>query len=144
MSRITGTWKLVSMEGVDRLSPSVDQFMELTKDEISEGVYKAKFTNFQEEFCDWVTYESGDSLYSTVGSWKFTTKEDYFVEGCGIGEDSRNKQGLDLNMDNGLYAIERWKILELRNDKLKLINNVCLDNSCFYIHNRILIFEKVD
>ena len=33
-SRITGKWKLKSIEGVPRLHPEIDQYMELTKENI--------------------------------------------------------------------------------------------------------------
>ncbi len=142
MNRITGKWKLVSMEGVPRLNPEIDQFMELTGEKISEGVYKAKFTNYQEDFgC--LPDTSGESLFTTNGCWRFF--DGAFGSACNIGEYLDKNEGIVLIIDtmNSNFIGEKWKILRLTNKELIIRNNVCIDNPCaFYWNNRTLIFEK--
>ncbi|MGI6320499.1 MAG: hypothetical protein ACOXZK_05975 [Bacteroidales bacterium] len=120
MSRITGKWKLVSMEGVPRLNPEIDQYMELTKEKISDGVYKAKFTNFQWRICD---NQSNDtnivSLFTSEGSWAFQSVS--FFTGTDY-EDLADNEGLDITIDSiqNFYHVLRWKITRLTNKELIL------------------------
>ncbi len=142
MNRITGKWRLMSLEGVDRLNPSVEQYMELTKDEISDGVYIANFTNFQEEFgC--LPDTTGEALFTAGGSWQFF--DGAFGSACNIGEYLDKNEGLVLIIDtnSNSFVGEKWKILRLTNKELKIVNNVCIDDPClFYWNNRTLTFEK--
>ncbi len=143
MKRITGKWRLVSMEGVTRLNPSVEQYMELTKNGISDGVYRAYFTNFQEEFCSILPDTVGEALYTAEGTWEFS--DGAFGSACNIGEYLDKKEGLGLSIDAGsnIMVGEKWKILRLTNKELKIVNNICIDDPClFYWNNRTLTFEK--
>jgi hypothetical protein len=125
-SRITGKWRLVSMEGemkdgspIVRLQPEIDQFIEFTKEEvpsITEGefLHKVYYTNFQEEY---QYIENGlsyfdDTLFTLIGSW-------WFIEW------DKKKDGLYSTMeDSGSKNpyVTSWKILKLTNSELKLIN----------------------
>ncbi len=143
MNRITGKWKLVSIEGVPRLHPEIDQYMEFTDEEISDGVYKAKFTNFQEEFCSILPDTSGEALFTADGTWEFYSGS--FGAACNIGEylDEQEGLGLSINKSSNIMVGDGWKILRLTNKELKIRNNVCIDDPCaFYWNNRTLIFEK--
>ena len=143
MNRITGKWRLVSMEGVERLNPKVEQYMILTKDEIYDGNYKARFINFQEE-----TGCSGEDLFTKDGYWRF---DDRAVGGstC-LGEELDKKEGLilviELKQTNPSeekhYIGEGWKILKLTNKELKIINNINDEPCSFYGRSRTLTFEK--
>ncbi|NLP20910.1 MAG: hypothetical protein GX378_09150 [Bacteroidales bacterium] len=149
MNRITGKWRLVSMKGVERLNPEFEQYMILTKDEIYDGNYKASFINFQEE-TGCITYDSvGVELYTKDGYWRFFDEE--FGVFCSVGEYLDKKEGLVLVIElkqNSFpgeknYIGDRWKILKLTNNELKIVNNVCIMESCiFYDNNRTLTFEK--
>ena len=150
MNRITGKWRLVSMEGVERLNPEVEQYMILTKDPAYDDYYKASFINFQEE-TGCVSRDSvGVDLFTADGYWQFFDEE--FGAGCNIGEYLDKKEGLFLIVElknNTYYAGEkkyigdRWKILRLTNKELKIVNNVCIMTPCiFYDNNRTLTFEK--
>ena len=143
MSRITGKWKLVSMEGVPRLHPEKDQNKELTKEKISDGVYKAKFTNFQDDYCSFSPPTRGEALFTADGTWKFYSGA--FFGGCSIGEYLDENEGLDIsiNESSNIKVEERWKILRLTNKELKIRNNVCVDDFCdFYWNVRTLTFKK--
>ncbi len=136
-SRITGKWKLVSMEGVPRLHPEVDQYMELTKEKIDGEKYKAVFTNFQEAFCSYDTI-SCDSLFNEVGYWCF------FNGIWGDGEEVlSDKEGLKLVIidEPDKSAQTAWKILELTNKKLVIISPISY-YACYYHTQRTLTFEK--
>jgi len=147
MSRITGKWRLVSQKGVPRLHPEVDQYMELTKDEISDGVYEAYFTNFQQDFC----FGGTDSLFTCSGTWNFVDDGSVFG-GCDIIEYFENKEGLTTNMlcDTPLHidALSTWKIERLTNKELIILTAYCADfGGChydwmFYLY-REMTFEKV-
>ena len=143
MNRITGKWRLVSMEGVERLNPEVEQYMILTKDEIYDGNYKASFINFQEE-TGCITYDSvGVELYTKDGYWRFF--DGAFGSSCNIGEYLDKNEGLVLIIDTtiGSCASDSWKILKLTNKELKIVNNVCEMIPCtFYWNDRTLTFEK--
>ncbi|MGI6320497.1 MAG: hypothetical protein ACOXZK_05965 [Bacteroidales bacterium] len=141
MSRITGKWKLVSIEGVPRLNPEIDQYMELTKEKISDGVYKAKFTNFQEEFgCLGDTL--GEALFTDDGCWQFFSGA--FGAGCNIGENLKENGGLitEIFSNEQQYVGTKWKILRLTDKELKIKNNICLDEYAYYRYPRTLTFKK--
>jgi hypothetical protein len=149
MNRITGKWRLVSMEGVERLNPEVEQYMILTKDEIYDGNYKASFINFQEETGCINRDSVGVELFTKDGYWRFFDEE--FGAACNIGEYLDKKEGLVLvielkndSISRGKnYIGDRWKILKLTNKELKIVNNVCIMTPCiFYDNNRTLTFEK--
>ncbi len=142
MNRITGKWKLVSIEGVPRLHPEIDQFMELTDEEISDGVYKAKFINFQEEFgCIGDTV--GEALFTDEGEWHFFSGA--FGAGCSIGEELMENEGLitEILSSGQQFVGTRWKILRLTNKELKIQNNICVNDMCAYYRDpRTLTFKK--
>ncbi|GAB4261227.1 MAG: hypothetical protein Kow0079_17820 [Vicingaceae bacterium] len=142
INRITGKWRLVSIEGVPRLNPSVEQYMELTKESLGEGKYKAYFTNFQEEFCSYSPDSTGEALFTADGFWLFS--DGAFGAACNIGEYLKKNEGLGLaiNAGSNMMVGEFWKILRLSNNELKIINNVCVEDACYYMNNRTLIFEK--
>ena len=137
LSRITGKWKLKSIEGVPRLHPEIDQYMELTKDNINSKKYKAVFTNFQESFCSNDTVTS-DSLFNEIGYW-------YFFDGLWGNnyEYLSDKEGLRLGIfdEHSNSATTAWKILRLKNKELILISPVS-QYSCYYNSQRKLIFNK--
>ena len=148
MNRITGKWRLVSMEGVERLNPEVEQYMILTKDEIYDGNYKARFINFQEETGCINRDSVGVELYTKDGYWRFFDEE---FGGCNIIEYLDKNEGLVLVIELKLnsfpgeknYIGDRWKILKLTNKELKIVNDVCIEYPCiFYQNRRILTFEK--
>tara|TARA_Y100000589_G_scaffold132495_1_gene126419 strand:+ start:87644 stop:88183 length:540 start_codon:yes stop_codon:yes gene_type:complete len=142
-NRITGKWRLVSIEGVPRLNPGVEQYMELTKEPLGDGKYKAYFTNFQEEFCSFSPDSTGEALFTSDGFWKFS--DGAFGAACNIGEYLKKNEGLGLGINAGsnMMVGEKWKILRLTNKELKIINNVCINDPCaYYLNNRTLIFEK--
>ncbi len=142
MNRITGKWKLVSIEGVPRLHPEIDQYMELTDEKISDVVYKAKFINFQEEFgCFPDTV--GEALYTEEGDWQFFSGA--FGAGCGIGEELKESEGVAIYIysDQQCFIGTKWKILRLTNKELKIRNNVCINDSYkYYRLPRTLTFKK--
>ena len=113
MNRITGKWRLVSMEGVERLNPEVEQYMILTKDEIYDGNYKASFINFQEKTGNVFSNTVEEDLFTTDGYWRFF--DGSFGSGCNIGEYLDKNEGLTLFVDTtiGSCARDRWKILRL-------------------------------
>ncbi len=137
-SRITGKWKLVSIEGVPRLHPEVDQYMELTKEKIDGEKYKAIFTNFQDEYCLGDT-ATGDSLFNEIGYWCFF--------GGGIWGDNEevlsDKEGLKLVIIDtpDKWAMTSWKILKLTNKELTIISPIS-EFYCYYHTQRKLTFEK--
>ncbi|KAF5031342.1 hypothetical protein DSECCO2_628710 [anaerobic digester metagenome] len=154
-SRITGKWRLVSMEGVERLNPEVEQYMELTKEELSEGVYRAEFTNFQEEvcLCDSNNNPALTEFFFTInGTWTFIgPSEDYYD----FEDESfltRGKQGLKIEASNGNYYFTSvWKILRLEKKELiiKTLGYVQNDTDpCWFVDNPMrsfpvkLTFEK--
>ena len=131
MNRITGKWRLVEMEGVERLHPEVEQYMELTKGDV------AIFTNFQDEYC--TTLPFSDTLYTGEGRWHLIGGK--FGGACNpasLGEELQEKEGLLLVA----MTVEKWKILRLTNEELEIVNDVCVDEACFYATNRRLKFEK--
>jgi hypothetical protein len=144
INRITGKWRLVSMEGVPRLNPSVEQYIELTKEEISDKVYRAYFTNFQDEDCTSVPF--GETLYTEIGTWAFVDGK--FGGGCNnatLGEELKKKEGLGLliyDKNNTIITGDKWKILRLTNEELVIINDVCVNENCYYGSSRKLTFEK--
>ena len=147
--RITGKWKLVSMEGAERIQPEVDQYMELTKEKVENSssfygvyenynLYKAHFTNFQVNYCNMNgSWNDTAEFVSGEGAWQFYGHTDFnYVD--------------FLEKKEGLYLIgvlyERCKILQLKNKQIKI---VALYHECFYIPDnapslRTLTFEKVD
>ncbi len=149
MNRITGKWRLVSMKGVERLNPEVEQYMILTKDEIYDGNYKASFINFQEETGCITSDSVGVELYTKDGYWRFFDEE--FGVFCSVGEYLDKKEGLVLVIElkqNSFpgeknYIGDSLKILKLTNKELKIVNNVCDMRPCtFYWNDRTLTFEK--
>jgi len=146
MNRITGKWRLVSMEGVPRLNPDVEQYIELSKEEALDGCYKATFVNFQEEFC--TPDSTNEALFTSKGKWTFFDGDYGFA--CNITEELEKKEGLRLYVDTlkdnkwegNEWVGSAWKIFKLTNKELKIGNGVCLDNACFYMFGRTLIFEK--
>jgi hypothetical protein len=52
--RLTNQWKLTTIKKGESSAPdstvTITHLLELTKDEVSDGVYRAHFTSFQEEF----------------------------------------------------------------------------------------------
>lgn len=158
MSRITGKWKLVSMTGIDRKSPHLDQYMELTKNDkgpvggnSKEHLYEAKFYNFQEQYWSYADssgdYTYGDSLWTNTGIWNFF--EGKFTVGsdvCYYNQELERREGLKLHIYNSPYLNSgmTWKILRLTNKSLKLQNGTCNQNGFrdFYEKSRILEFEK--
>ena len=142
MNRITGKWRLVSMEGVERLNPEVEQYMILTKDPGYDDYYKVNFINFQEK-TGYVNGIKGEDLFTADGYWQFFDEE--FWSACNIGEYLDKNEGLVLIIDTtiGSCARDSWKILKLTNKELKIVNNVCVMTPCiFYDNNRTLTFEK--
>ena len=133
-SRITGKWKLVSIEGVPRLHPEVDQYMELTKEKIDGEKYKAVFTNFQEQWGN-----TKDTLFTCEGYWKFN---DGPYGGCAFVEDLDKKEGLTLILqtDSGSTGVT-WKIKRLTNKELIITHIPCIDLE-YYRNVRTLTFEK--
>ncbi|MBU0764439.1 MAG: hypothetical protein KJ607_06370 [Bacteroidetes bacterium] len=139
MSRITGKWRLVSMEGVPRLNSEVEQYMELTKDEISDGVYEIYYTNFQEQFCP----GDKDSLFTCSGTWRFF---DGAYGACDIMEYLEKKEGLFTTMsccdslDTIIDTRNSWKIKRLSNKELIIRAEYCSDFvlSCYY--NSMFLF----
>jgi hypothetical protein len=144
MNRITGKWSLVSMEGVERLNPEIEQYMILTNDKIYHNYYyyyKASFINFQEEMC--INKDSvGEALFTADGYWRFF--DGAFGAACNIGEYLDKNEGLSLIINSNKGSLgDRWKILKLTNKELKIVNNVCIMDHCaFYWTDRILTFEK--
>ena len=147
-SRITGKWRLVSMEGemkdgspIVRLQPELDQFMELTKDPGDPSTtsivwYRVNYTNFQEGH-----FGGSDSLFTTTGNWYFD--EWTFAKQCETGEELKKDEGLVTTFkDMGFYQTPiggSWKILKLKNNELKL-HDKCGN---FVYGERTLTFEKV-
>jgi len=155
MNRITGRWRLVSMEGVERLNPNTEQYMELTKDEISEGYYKVSFTNFQGEVCfidSNNNHALTEMLFTTEGTWTFLgPSESYYT--C---EDNsvlyNERQGLSIGASSGNYHFGgNWEISRLTNKEL-IIKAMCYDQNdtdpCALVSNpmrhspAMLTFEK--
>jgi len=142
MNRITGKWRLVSMEGVERLNPEVEQYMILTKDPAYDDYYKASFINFQEK-TGYAYGSIGEGLLTADGYWRFF--DGAFGSSCNIGEYLDKNEGLVLIIDTtiGSCASDSWKILKLTNKELKIVNNVCEMIPCtFYWNDRTLTFEK--
>ncbi len=142
MNRITGKWRLVSMEGVERLNPEVEQYMILTKDPAYDYYYKANFINFQEK-TGYAHGSIGEGLLTADGYWRFY--DGAFGSSCNIGEYLDKYEGIDLIVDTAIRscARDRWKILRLTNKELKIVNNVCIEHPCvYYWSDRTLTFEK--
>jgi len=137
-SRITGKWRLVSMEGVERLNPEVEQYMELTKEEISEGVYRAEFTNFQETDCE-LPDTIRQELFTSSGTWSFNST---YFSGCDYYEDLDENEGLDIKIYSIDHLTVRWKILKLTNKELDVYFMGCWESPC-YGTSKTLCFEKV-
>jgi hypothetical protein len=143
-SRITGKWRLVSMEGlmadgspIERIHPEVDQYLELTKEEkpslTNHKVYTAYFTDFQEEYL-YVENETAffdDTLFTTKGSWWFTEwdkKNDGLLAPLGADVQGRSPK------------VDTWKILRLTGKEFKITN---YRNGPLY-GSRTLTFEKIN
>jgi hypothetical protein len=117
LNRITGKWKLKSMEGVTRINPEIDQYMELTKENIEgdKNKYIAYFVNFQERDCN----NDTSILVTADGWWEFTDEGAWW----GPGELELNKkEGIRIMInDTSEYAYLRlFKIFELSNNKLHI------------------------
>ncbi len=141
MNRITGKWKLASIEGVPRLHPEIDQYMELTDEKISDGVYKAKFTNFQEEF-GYVGDTIGEALFTDDGEWHFFSGA---FGGYNIEEELKENEGLALNIFSSeqQYVGSKWKILRLTKKELIIYDYGCAEcPTSFYLNDRTLKFIK--
>lgn len=165
-NRITGKWKLVSMEGLKRLNPDVNQYMELFDNEVTERdgekVYKASFDNFQStyyasvkksdtcEFC-WENI-SGDSLFSATGTWAFHNRT---IENICNDEDEElsRKEGLSLSIlsETRIGAGSVWKIKKLTKSELVLFYpKICILPDYITLQEEIqlpairLCFEKVE
>jgi len=150
MQRITGKWRLVSMEGVDRLNPEIEQYMELTKDKLSDGTYKAYFTNFQWCLCKDSTLSSDpvvQTLYTSEGSWKFTFGS-FGNGGYHSTERLEDNEGLDITIEaiQNIYHRLPWKILRLTNKELIIYYSFYWQEYCsqgINQNNITLTFEKV-
>jgi len=145
--RLTNKWKLTSIRIGESIAPEIPvittQIIELTNDEISDGVYRAYFTSFQEEFCWSNPDTSGEDYFTTDGTWQFF--DGAFGGGCNIGEELDEKEGLILTIqvDINKEISHKWKIVKLTRNELELYTNVCFMSVCYYTANRKLTFEKI-
>lgn len=143
--RLTNKWKLTSIRIGESIAPetpvTTTQILELTNDEITDGVYRASFTTFQEEFCWSNPDTSGEDSFTADGTWQFF---DGAIHDCDIVEDLDKKEGLILNIqvDNDKEIRHRWKIVKLKRNELEIITYVCFEYPCYYKSNRKLTFEK--
>jgi hypothetical protein len=156
MNRITGKWKLVEMEAMERLNPHIDQYIELTKEKVDEEKYKAVFTNFQEEYCEEEDTLRQQALFNAFGMWEFTGG-DWQCKGPSEQDNLFDKQALFLTYENfedekGKSVITtkvKWKILRLTNRELIIVNKTCVFDRfytpeiCDLRTRRILTFEKI-
>ena len=139
MNRITGKWKLVSLENVPRLQPELDQYLEFTRNENGDGTYEANFTNFQSEYS--VSGPDGDALFTTSGSWKFLMASDFSMD------QYEDKECINLQLDVvDTFIPSNYKIKRLTNDELILYPSFYYEVSYYYVvygNKPVLTFEKV-
>ncbi|MCB9224264.1 MAG: hypothetical protein H6582_08825 [Crocinitomicaceae bacterium] len=145
MNRITGKWKLVSMEGVERLNPEVDQYLIITNERVWDNVYTAEFENFQDDYYIYSTQDTGQYLFSCEGYWQFYSES--FWKSCAPYENFEENEAIMLELKPGLDTLgtfDIWKIKQLKFKELIIENIECPSEGEYYQNARRLTFEKIE
>ncbi|MCH2232701.1 MAG: hypothetical protein MK078_00505 [Crocinitomicaceae bacterium] len=142
MNRLTGNWKLVQMEGIERLNPEIDQFMSLTDESIGND-FIAHFENFQDDFYSVSSELKDHKLFNCSGRWDLGGE--YEWNSCASSELLLKNQGLFLVLEPGgdtTGVLDIWKIKKLKHDELII---ECLEcDFDYYSVGRTLSFEKIE
>ena len=148
-SRITGKWKLTSVEGVNEINPEIEKFMELKKDKVDGEYFKACFTNYQSH---WIAptgqINFGYSLFNSEGKWKlYNDEQNFYTNGSCVSAELTDKKEMiyiEISLSDDTLAQSNWKILKLKNKELKMIRSHCLTDSIGDpIPSEIYTFEKI-